>query len=450
MKRLLILGAGTAGTIMANLLRRRLPRAEWAVTVVDRDNDHYYQPGFLFVPFGFYGREDIVKPRSKFLPRGVEFIVAEVDRIDPAASKVLFQDGSDLPYDYLIVATGASIVPSETPGMLDGWRDTVFDFYTADGAEALGEKLKAFPGGRIVIHVNETPIKCPVAPLEFAFFCDDCLRRHRRRDQIDLVYVTPLDGAFTKPVASKVLGAMLAEKRIEMVTEFNAERVDAAARKIVGYDGREVPYDLLVTVPTNMGSEMIERSGMGDEFRFLPTDPKTLRSKKWENIFAIGDATDLTSSKAGSVAHFQAEILAENLVGAIEGKPLEAAFDGHSNCFIEAGKKKAILIDFNYDVEPLPGMFPFAKVGPMPLLKPSRINHIGKAVFRWIYWHVLLPGRPIPFVPSKMKMAGKKRPVEDGAGSAGKGIPEGGDRSVGGGDRSGGSAGGAAGASKAR
>jgi sulfide:quinone oxidoreductase len=413
MKRVVILGAGTGGTIMANLLRRRLRKSEWAITVVDRDNDHYYQPGFLFIPFGFYTREDIVKPRSKFLPRGVEFIVSEVDRIDPPANEVVFLDGSRIAYDTLIVATGAEIVPAETPGMLDGWRDTIFDFYTPDGAAALAEKLKALPGGRIVIHVNETPIKCPVAPLEFAFFCDDCLRRHHRRDKIELVYVTPLPGAFTKPVASKALGALLDEKRVQIVTDFNAERIDAAARKIIGYDGREITYDLLVTVPTNMGSEMIERSGLGNEFRFLPTDPHTLRSKKHENIFAIGDATDLPTSKAGSVAHFQAEILAENVLRAIEGKPLEPAFDGHSNCFVEAGKRKAILIDFNYDVEPLPGRFPFPIVGPMPLLKPSRINHWGKLAFRWIYWHLLLPGRPIPFVPARMKMAGKKRPAEE-------------------------------------
>jgi sulfide:quinone oxidoreductase len=422
MKRLVILGAGTGGTVMANLLHKRLAPAEWAITVVDRDNEHYYQPGFLFVPFGFYKREDIVKPRSKFLPRGVEFIVSEVDRINPAANEVVFQDRSTLGYDYLIVATGADIVPSETPGMLDGWRDTIFDFYTPDGAEALAGKLKSLPGGRIVIHVNETPIKCPVAPLEFAFFCDWCLRRHHRRDKIELIYVTPLPGAFTKPVASKALGMLLEEKRVDMVTDFNAERIDAGARKIIGYDGREIPYDLLVTVPTNMGSEMIERSGLGNEFRFLPTDPHTLRSKKHENIFAIGDATDLPTSKAGSVAHFQAEILAENVIRAIEGKPLEPAFDGHSNCFVEAGKGKAILIDFNYDVEPLPGRFPIPVVGPMPLLKPSRINHWGKLAFRWVYWHVLLPGRPIPFVPARMRMAGKKRPAGAGTGAAGSGA----------------------------
>ncbi len=411
MKNLVILGAGTGGTVMANHLRKRLARDEWTITVVDRDDAHHYQPGFLFVPFGFLKPGQIVKPKAKLLPKGVDFVQAEVDRVDPAANAVLLQDGRSLLYDFLIIATGAWIQPDETPGMRDGWRDTIFDFYTPDGAAALADKLKAFEGGTLVVHINETPIKCPVAPLEFTFFADDFLRRRGKRDKTRLIYVTPLPGAFTKPVASAVLGHLLQERAIEMVPDFNAERVDAAGRKLVGFDGREVPYDLLVTVPTNMGAEMIERSGLGNEFRFVPTDPATLQSKKHANIFVIGDATDLPSSKAGSVVHFQAETLAENIVRAAEGKPLEPGFDGHANCFVEMGRGKAILIDFNYDTEPLPGKFPFPVVGPLPLLKPSRFNHWSKLAFRWIYWHILLPGRPIPFVPARMKMAGKKRPA---------------------------------------
>ena len=412
MKRLVILGAGTGGTVMANLLNKRLRCDEWSITIIDRDDEHYYQPGFLFIPFGFLKLKQIVKPKSKFLPKGVAFVRAEIDRVDSAAHTVLLKEGAPIPYDYLIIATGAWIQPAETPGMLDGWRDTIFDFYTPDGAAALAEKLKNFPGGTLVVHINETPIKCPVAPLEFAFFADDCLRRHGKRDKVKIVYVTPLPGAFTKPVASAVLGHMLQERNIEMVPDFNAERIDAAARKLVGFDGREIPYDLLVTVPTNMGAEMIARSGLGNEFRFVPTDPATLQSKKHPDIFVIGDATDLPSSKAGSVVHFQAETLAENLIRAGEGKPLEPGFDGHANCFVETGRGKAFLIDFNYETEPLPGKFPFPFIGPLPLLKPSRINHWGKAAFRWIYWHMLLRGRPIPFVPARMKMAGKKRPTE--------------------------------------
>jgi sulfide:quinone oxidoreductase len=412
MKKLVILGAGTGGTMMANLLYKRLDGKDWTITVIDKDNDHYYQPGFLFIPFGFYRKEDLLKEKSRFIPKGVEFLIAEVERVDPAAGAVRLGDGRRIAYDILVVATGTEIVPSETPGMLDGWRDTIFDFYTADGATALAEKLKTFPGGRLVIHVNEMPIKCPVAPLEFAFFCDWCLRRHHRRDTIDLVYVTPLPGAFTKPVASKALGSILEERQIRTEADFNAERIDAAARKIVSYDGREVPYDLLVTVPTNMGAEMIERSGLGDELRFVPTDQATLRSVKYENIFVIGDASNVPTSKAGSVAHFQSEVLAENVLRAIEGRLLEPGFDGHSNCFVETGRRRAILIDFNYETEPLPGRFPFPVIGPMPLLKPSRLNHIGKLAFRWIYWNMLLKARPIPFVPARMKLAGKRRPKE--------------------------------------
>jgi sulfide:quinone oxidoreductase len=412
MKQIVILGAGTGGTVMAHLLRRRLSPSEWAVTVVDRDDEHYYQPGFLFLPFGFLTRKQIVRSRSRLLPRGAAFLRAEVERIEAEAGRVLLRDGRSLPYDYLIVATGAAIQPGELPGLAEGWRDTIFDFYTPDGAEALAAKLKDFAGGTIAVHIQETPIKCPVAPLEFAFFCDDCLRRHGRRDKVDIVYVTPLPGAFTKPVASSILGRLLAEKGIRMVADFNAERVDAAGRKLVGFDGREVAYDILVTVPTNMGAEMVERSGLGNEFRFIPTDPGTLRSRQHANIFVIGDASDLPTSKAGSVVHFQAEILAGNLLRSIAGQPLEPGFDGHANCFVESGRGRAFLIDFNYETEPLPGLFPFPVVGPLPLLKPSRLNHWGKLAFRWIYWHLLLPGRPIPFVPARMKMAGKKRPAE--------------------------------------
>lgn len=399
---------------MASLLRRRLDPAAWSLTVIDRDDAHYYQPGLLFLPFGFLEKKDIVKPRSRFLPRGVEFLVAEIDRIDPARNEVRLNDGRKLPYDILIVATGAEIVPAETPGLLDGWRDTIFDFYTPDGAAALAEKLKIFAGGTIAVHVNEMPIKCPVAPLEFAFLCDDWLARRGRREAAEIVFVTPLSGAFTKPVAARALGGLLEEKGIRMVTDFSAERVDAGRRRLVSYDGREVPYDLLVTVPTNMGASAVERSGLGNEFRFLATDPRTLRAKNYGNIFALGDATDLPSSKAGAVAHFQSSILAGNVLRAIAGRPLRPEYDGHSNCFIETGRRKAILIDFNTETEPLPGRFPFPVLGPMPLLKPSRLNHLGKLAFRWIYWNLLLRGRPIPFVPARMKMAGKKRPAAGG------------------------------------
>jgi hypothetical protein len=174
------------------------------------------------------------------------------------------------------------------------------------------------------------------------------------------------------------------------------------------YCGEVVDFDLLVTIPTNMGDECILRSGFGDDLNYVPTDKNTLQSKVKENIFVIGDATNVPASKAGSVAHFEAEILTENILKYIEGKPLNPEFDGHANCFIETGKGKALLIDFNYDVEPLKGKFPFAGIGPLNLLEESAFNHFGKMAFKWVYWNMLLPARKIPFVTPTMSRAGKK------------------------------------------
>jgi sulfide:quinone oxidoreductase len=200
---------------------------------------------------------------------------------------------------------------------------------------------------------------------------------------------------------------MLGEKGITVETEFSTGEVDSEARKLRSWDEREVPFDLLVTIPTHMGAPFVSASGLGDEFGFVPTEHHSLKAKEHDDIFILGDATNLPSSKAGSVAHFQSEVLVKNLLRSMRGESLVEEFDGHSNCFVETGKGKALLIDFNYDVEPLPGTFPWPMVGPMRLLEESRVNHWGKLAFRWIYWNMLLPGRPLP-VSNRMSMAGKK------------------------------------------
>jgi len=220
--------------------------------------------------------------------------------------------------------------------------------------------------------------------------------------------VTPLPAAFTKPIAAKFLGQFLEKKNIKLTADFNTGRVDSSENKIYSWDEKSVEYDLLVTIPTNMGSEVIGRSGLGDDLNFIPTDKHTLQSKQYENIFIIGDATDLPSSKAGSVAHFQSEVLFENILRYIEGRPLKSEFDGHANCFIESGFGKGILIDFNYDVEPLPGKFPLPGIGPFSLLQETRMNHWGKMSFRWVYWNLLLKGAELP-IEAQMSMAGKMR-----------------------------------------
>jgi len=376
--------------------------------VLDEREEHHYQPGYLFLPFGIYEPEDITKPIKDFIPRGVNLINDQIDRILPKEQLVRMKNGDQLHYDILIIATGAKIAPDETEGMLGSeWQKSVFDFYTYEGALALRNKLREWEGGKLVVHITEMPIKCPVAPLEFAFLSDSFFKQKHMRDKVEITFVTPLSGAFTKPKATNALQHLLDEKNIKIEADFAVEKIDNENKTLVDYGGRVVPFDLLVTVPTNKGDALIERSGMGDDLNYVPTNKETLQSKDWQNIFVLGDATNIAASKAGSVAHFEAEILTDNILRYIAGEPLKAEFDGHANCFVETGNGKALLIDFNYTHEPVEGTFPFPGVGPLRLLHESRINHMGKLAFRWIYWNMLLKGNHIPFVSATMQEAGK-------------------------------------------
>jgi sulfide:quinone oxidoreductase len=407
-KQVVILGGGTGGTMTANRLRRRYGVDEAEIHVVDRDDRHVYQPGLLFVPFGLAQVEEIVRPRNRQLRTGIVFHESEVESVSIDRDEVLLDDGTVLPYDVLVVATGVRLQPEETEGLTGpGWNDRVFTFYSPEGAAQLQRALDHFEGGRLVVNLVDMPIKCPVAPLEFAFLADWYLRERRVRNKVDLVYSTPLDAAFTKPIASEHLAGLLGEKEIELVTEFNAGEVDGVGGKLTSYDGRDLDFDLLVTIPLHGGAPYVERSpGLGDALGFVPTDKQTLQSAAKPNIFALGDATDLPTSKAGSVTHFEADVLTENIAHFLADEELEAGYDGHANCFIETGFHKALLIDFNYDTEPLPGHFPTA-FG-LPLLRESRLNHLGKLMFQWVYWHALLPGREIPGIGPAMPSTGKK------------------------------------------
>ena len=374
MKNLVILGAGTAGTMMANHLRPKLYLNKWNITIVDQFKTHYYQPGFLFLPFDIYDEDQVKKVGKKFIPKDVNYIQKKIEKIIPEENKVELE-GETLNYDVLIIATGCKIAPEETNGLIGPlWKKDIFDFYTYEGSLALREKLRNWQGGKLLVHITEMPIKCPVAPLEFSFLADSYFRDKGMRDKVEITYVTPLSGAFTKPTCTTALNYLLQEKGIKIETDFAIEHVDNDTKEIVDYEGRRIPFDLLVTIPTNKGDEVIEKSGLGDDLNFVPTDHNTLQSKAHENIFVIGDATNVPASKAGSVAHFQAETLTDNIVLYIDGYPLKKEFDGHANCFIETGNNKALLIDFNYLTEPVHGKFPFAKIGPLSLLKESVLN----------------------------------------------------------------------------
>ena len=406
---IVIVGAGTGGTLVANRLHR-LYGDEAEIIVVDRDGRHVYQPGLLFVPFGLEEADGIVRSRREQLHSEIEFRQVEVNRVETALNEVNLGDGSTLTYDALVIASGASLLFDETEGLRGpGWGESVFSFYSVEDAVALREALRSFDRGRLVVNLIDMPIKCPVAPLEFCFLADWFFQERGVRSEVEITYVTPLDAAFTKPIAAEHLGGMLEKRGIAVETEFATGQVDGSNGRLISWDEREIPFDLLVSVPLHGGAPFVARSpGLGDELGFIPADIHTLQSKAAPNVFAIGDAASLPTSKAGSATHFEGETLTANIKRFLDGEELEGSYDGHVNCFIESGFHKALLIDFNYETEPLPGRYPEPHIGPLPLLRESRLNHLGKLAFQPLYWHMLLPGRDIPGIGTKMSMAGKR------------------------------------------
>lgn len=409
----LVLGDGTGGIVTANLLASKARKKDLQVNVklIGNSPMHTYQPGMLFLPFqkpGYRRPSDIQRPTARYIRDGVEYITDRVTALDPESRTVTTQ-ASEYHYDWLVLALGAHTVLDDVEGLPDFWGKKAFGFYTPDSAMALAAALERFQGGNLVIDVAEMPIKCPVAPLEFAFLADEYLRKRGLRDKTRITYVTPLNGAFTKPVCNDVLTHMLVEKGIEVVP--NASLAEVRENAMYCPDGQEIPFDMLVTIPPHEGADVVDEAGLGDGLGFGVTDKYTLKSRKADRIFLLGDGTNVPTSKAGSVAHFQADVVVHNLLREMAGEDAEPIADGHSNCFIETGFKKAVLIDFNYDTQPVPGKFPLPVVGPMSLLKETYANHLGKLAFKHVYWHMLLPGRPIPLVGSRMSTAGKRLEV---------------------------------------
>jgi sulfide:quinone oxidoreductase len=405
-KKLLILGAGCAGTMVANKLRKKLSETEWSITVIDKNDKHIYQPGLLFIPFGVYQAQEIVRARSGFLGKGIKFVVDEIQKVN-TADKVVETTAGTYTYDKIIVCTGVDIAPQEIDGMMDGWQKEIFTFYTLEGAVNLAKAMREFKGGKLVLNIAEMPFKCPVAPLEFIYMADYFFSKRGIRDKVEIRLVTPLPGAFTKPKASAFFSKLAEEKNLKITVSFDLTEVDCSKKQIVSATGQKVDYDLLVSIPPNVGARFLVDSGVAmDEVGYVRTDKKTLKAVDHEDMFVLGDGSNLPTSKAGSVAHFSAEVMVDNFLREISGEPVKEEYDGHANCFIETGFDKAALIDFNYDYEPLPGKFPLPGLGPFSLLGESKSNHWGKMMFKWVYWNKMITGEDLP-LESQMSLAGK-------------------------------------------
>lgn len=416
MKKILILGSGAGGTMVAAKLRKELNPREWKITIIDNDEMHHYQPGWLFIPFGIYTAEDCMKPKREFIPQGVNFILDEVVGVHTDKQEVECKKGK-YEYDWLVIATGCRIAPEELEG-LEEWqpdpKGSVHSFFTLESAMALYHKMKYFKSGKLIFNIAEMPHKCPVVPMEFIFMADWYYATKGVRDNIEIEFVTPNTGIFTKPIATSVLSVTAEEKNILVTPNFDLVGVDPERNVLESAKGDEIEFDLLVSTMPNLGAEYVEDSGMGDGMGYVFTNHHTLRAEKYDNIYVVGDATNVPTSKAGSVAHYEAEIVVENMILEIDGQEPKPSFDGHSTCFIVSGYDKAFLFDFNYKTEPLPGKFPFPGLGPFDLVGESYLNYWGKMMFKWVYWNLLLTGQELPLEP-QMNMAGKSWPTVETA-----------------------------------
>jgi len=398
-QRILIVGGGVGGTIVANILARTLHSDEAEITLIDKTGNHVYMPTWLYMPFNHQdaGSEHMVRPERGLLNKHVHLVVGHIKTIDTKNRSLLVQhsEGQDTiagtgeahevsyPYDYLVLATGARIAPEDLSGLGEGEGNGKWNhFYSTEGTLQLRQALQEFEGGRIVVAVGGIPYRCPPAPLEFTFLLEEWLHKRGIRERTEIQYLFPLPRVFTIENVAEMVTPMLEERNIGYTTFFNAESVDTERKVIASMEGEEVSYDLLVLIPPHRGAKVIEESGLGDEQGWIPTDRNTLEVKGREHIYAIGDATDLPVSKSGSAAHFEAKVLAARLVAAVRGEELkgdEGIYDGEVMCFLETGRNKATQLVFNYEHPPQPP-------------RPSLYYHMEKQLFNRAYWHIVPQG----------------------------------------------------------
>lgn len=390
-QRIVIVGGGVGGTIVANIAARALRHDQAEITVIDATGQHQYMPGWLYLPFN--GSEGLELSRSErsLLNHHVRLVVGQVTRIDPTNRELTLAPGPGeglgdatevkLPYDYLVLGTGARLAPEDLPGLVEGegrWHD----FYSLEGALRLRAALHNFEGGRIVIAIGGIPYRCPPAPLEFTFLLEDWLGKRHLRQKTEIQYLYPINRVFTIESVAEMVTPLLDARDIKYTVFFNAEEVDTERQLIKSLEGEEVPYDLLVMVPPHRGARLIEASGMGDPQGWLPTHRDTLEVKGYEHVFALGDATDLPVSKSGSAAHFEAKVIAHRLIAFVRNEapdPKEATYDGEVMCFLETGHNQATQLVFNYEHPPRPP-------------RSSMFYHVEKQLFNRAYWHIVPQG----------------------------------------------------------
>jgi sulfide:quinone oxidoreductase len=370
-KKILIVGGGLAGTIIANglcrSLGRRLKTGEVAIAMIGASDKHMYQPGLLYVPFGKFREEELFRDQRKVLDNRVPYFVDPATKIDVDAKVVTCKSGKTHTYDYLVIATGSRIMPQNIPGMAEGahW------FYDLEGARKMRDALDKFEGGKIVINVN-APHKCPVAPLEITFMLYDYLKGKGLMEKSEIMYTYPIGRLHALEPVAQWAGPEMDKLGIKYETFFNTKEVDPEAKTITSEEGSTIAYDMLVTIPPHQGAEVITDSGLGAG-GWVPTDKQKLLREGSTDVFICGDTTNIPISKAGSTAHFEADTIVDNLTSLLSEDRWARNYDGKVFCFVETGLNSGTYVWFNYTTPPNPGA-------------PSQMIHWFKLAYNRLYW----------------------------------------------------------------
>ena len=369
--KILIVGGGMGGTILANNLARRLGpemrSGKARLTMLSASERHMYQPGLLYLAVGRMAPDELYRDQASLLESGIEFHVDPAEEFRLDKQEVRAKSGKVYGYDILVIATGSRPVAEEIPGLAQNAEQ----FYTEESAIKMFRRLQAFQGGRVVIAVG-VPHKCPMAPLEITFMLHDYFKDRGLRDKVQLHYTYPIGRVHSLENVAKWAAPEMDRLGITYETLFNMKEVDGARKVVRSEEGSEAAYDLLIAIPAHRGMEVIEKNGLGQR-GWIPTHRHKLNMEGRDNVFVLGDATNLPISKAGSTAHFEAEALGENIAAMVKlGAPVRE-YDGKVFCFIEAGKDRATYAMFDYQNPPQPR-------------PPTRAVHWFKVAYNKLYW----------------------------------------------------------------
>ncbi|MFC6939658.1 NAD(P)/FAD-dependent oxidoreductase [Salinirubellus sp. GCM10025818] len=372
-ERIVIVGGGTGGTVLANRLTddlaAEIDAGEVEVVLVNDTPEQTYKPAFLYIAFGEKELAEARRPIADLVDtEHLRFRVDRVTGIDTDAKRLTFESGSGLAYDQLVLATGANLVPEEVPGLVEGGHH----FYGPEGAEALRDALADFEEGHLVLSVIGVPHMCPAAPVEFVLMADAWFRERGLRDQVEITYTYPIQRAHGIQSVADWATDLFAERDIGLETFFNPEEIDPEAKVIETMESESFEYDLLVAIPPHAGSDLVADAGLGED-GWVAVDKHTLESSEAEDVYAIGDVADVPTSKAGSVAHYEAGTVAERIAARVRGRVPTATFDGKTICFIESGMDEATFVEFGYGDQPI-------------VREPSKLLHWGKLAYNESYW----------------------------------------------------------------